>query len=150
MIAVLQRVSSGSVTIRGKLKAEIQTGLVILLGVVKDDSDMDAKQLATKISKFRMFNDEREKMNLSIQDISGSALVISQFTLCGDVKKGRRPSFLQAAPPGEGKRLYEEFKSQLSAIGIPVKSGEFGAPMSVSMINEGPVTFVLNTREQRI
>jgi D-tyrosyl-tRNA(Tyr) deacylase len=146
MIAVLQRVSSGSVTIRGKLKAKIQSGMVILLGVVKDDSDLDAKQLATKISKFRMFNDEREKMNLSIRDIGGSVLVISQFTLCGDVKKGRRPSFLQAAPPEEGKRLYKEFKSQLSAIGIPVESGEFGATMSVSMINEGPVTFVLNTQ----
>ena len=146
MIAVLQRVSKGDVTIYGKICGAIRNGLVILLGVMKDDTEKDVIFLTEKISGFRIFNDDEEKMNLSIKDINGSVLVISQFTLCGDWKKGRRPSFVHAAPPEKGEHLYERFIYHLSEMGIPVDSGEFGATMSVSLVNEGPVTFVLDSK----
>ena len=146
MIAVLQRVSKGDVTIYGKIRGAIRHGLVILLGVMKDDTEKDVIFLTKKVSGFRIFNDEEEKMNLSIKDINGSVLVISQFTLCGDWKKGLRPSFVHAAPPEKGKHLYEQFIYHLIEMGIPVDSGEFGATMSVSLVNEGPVTFVLDSK----
>ena len=146
MIAVLQRVSKGDVTIYGKICGAIRNGLVILLGVMKNDTEKDVMFLTEKVSRFRIFNDEEEKMNLSIKDINGSVLVISQFTLCGDWKKGRRPSFVHAAPPEKGEHLYERFIYHLSEMGIPVDSGEFGAAMSVSLVNEGPVTFVLDSK----
>ena len=146
MIAVLQRVSKGDVTIYGKICGAIRYGLVILLGVMKDDTEKDVMFLTEKVSGFRIFNDEEEKMNLSIKDINGSVLVISQFTLCGDWKKGKRPSFVHAAPPEKGKHLYERFIYHLIEMGIPVDSGEFGAAMSVSLVNEGPVTFVLDSK----
>ena len=110
------------------------------------DTEKDVMFLTEKVSRFRIFNDEEEKMNLSIKDINGSVLVISQFTLCGDWKKGRRPSFVHAATPEKGKQLYERFIYHLSEMGIPVDSGEFGATMSVSLVNEGPVTFVLDSK----
>jgi D-tyrosyl-tRNA(Tyr) deacylase len=100
-----------------------------------------------KISGLRIFKDENDKMNLSIKDITGSALVISQFTLCGDTKKGRRPSFINAAPPEDGNRLYEYFLSELGKTGVSVQSGEFGAMMDVELVNDGPVTFVLNSKD---
>ena len=146
MIAVLQRVSKGNVTIYGKICGAIQYGLVILLGVMKDDTEKDVMFLTEKVLGFRIFNDEEEKMNLSIKDINGSVLVISQFTLCGDWKKGRRPSFVHAATPEKGKYLYERFIYHLREMEIPVDSGEFGATMSVSLVNEGPVTFVLDSK----
>ena len=146
MIAVLQRVSKGYVTINGEVKSTVQNGLVIFLGVVRDDAEEDVRFLTEKISGFRIFNDENEKMNLSIKDVNGSVLVISQFTLCGDWKKGKRPSFVHAAPPEKGKHLYEQFIYHLIEMGIPVDSGEFGATMSVSLVNEGPVTFVLDSK----
>ena len=146
MIAVLQRVSKGDVTIYGKIRGSIRHGLVILLGVMKDDTEKDVIFLTKKVSGFRIFNDEEEKMNLSIKDINGSVLVISQFTLCGDWKKGRRPSFVHAATPEKGKYLYKRFIYHLREMGIPVDSGEFGATMSVSLVNEGPVTFVLDSK----
>ena len=146
MIAVIQRVSKGDVTIHGEVKSAIQNGLVVLIGVMQDDTEEDVSFLAEKISGFRIFNDEDDKMNLSIKDIKGSILVISQFTLCGDWKKGRRPSFIHAAPPEKGEHLYERFIYQLSKKEIPVESGEFGAMMSVSLTNEGPVTFVLDSK----
>ncbi len=146
MIAVLQRVTKGDVSIQGEICGAINQGLVILLGVMKDDTEGDVKFLTGKISGFRIFNDEHEKMNLSIKDIKGSALVISQFTLCADWKKGRRPSFIHAAPPDKGEYLYKRFICQLGEDGIPVESGKFGASMSVSLINEGPVTFVLDSK----
>ena len=146
MIAVIQRVSKGDVTIHGEVKSAIQNGLVVLIGVMQDDTEEDVSFLAEKISGFRIFNDEDDKMNLSIKDIKGSILVISQFTLCGDWKKGRRPSFIHAAPPEKGEHLYERFIYQLSEKEIPVESGEFGAMMSVSLTNEGPVTFVLDSK----
>ncbi|MEC7926735.1 MAG: D-aminoacyl-tRNA deacylase [Candidatus Neomarinimicrobiota bacterium] len=146
MIAVLQRVSKGYVTINGEVKSTVQNGLVIFLGVVRDDTEEDVRFLTEKISGFRIFNDENEKMNLSIKDVNGSVLVISQFTLCGDWKKGRRPSFIHAAQPDKGEHLYKRFIYQLMEKEIPVESGKFGAFMSVSLINEGPVTFVLDSK----
>ena len=146
MIAVLQRVSKGYVTINGEVKSTVQNGLVIFLGVVRDDTEEDVRFLTEKISGFRIFNDENEKRNLSIKDVNGSVLVISQFTLCGDWKKGRRPSFIHAAQPDKGEHLYKRFIYQLMEKEIPVESGKFGAFMSVSLINEGPVTFVLDSK----
>ena len=147
MISVIQRCSWGKVTVADKVVGEIENGLVILLGVQKDDTEQDADFLVKKISGLRIFADENDKMNLSIKDVSGSALVISQFTLCGDTKKGRRPSFIHAAPPEEGNRLYEYFMSELEKEGVPVQSGEFGAMMAVELVNDGPVTFVLNSKD---
>jgi D-tyrosyl-tRNA(Tyr) deacylase len=147
MISVIQRCSWGKVTVADKVVGEIENGLVILLGVQKDDTEKDADFLVNKISGLRIFADENDKMNLSIKDVSGSALVISQFTLCGDTKKGRRPSFIHAAPPEEGNRLYEYFMSELEKEGVPVQSGEFGAMMAVELVNDGPVTFVLNSKD---
>tara|TARA_B100000029_G_scaffold91473_1_gene81395 strand:+ start:1723 stop:2169 length:447 start_codon:yes stop_codon:yes gene_type:complete len=146
MVAVLQRASKGKVTVEGRITGQIGTGLVILLGVMKGDTEADADFLADKVAGFRIFNDEDGKMNLSIRDIEGAALVISQFTLCGDWRKGRRPGFDKAAPPVEGKRLYEYFCEKLRKLEVPVETGEFGAMMDVSLINEGPVTFVMDSR----
>ena len=146
MIAVLQRASEGKVTVEDRITGEIGTGLVILLGVAQSDSEKDADFLADRIAGFRIFNDEHGKMNLSIRDVKGAALVISQFTLAGDWRKGRRPSFTTAAPPEEGARLYEYFCDQLRKLEVPVETGEFGAMMDVSLVNEGPVTFVMDSR----
>ena len=146
MITVIQRCSRGQVIVAEKVIGEIGHGLVILLGVEQNDSETDADFLVNKISGLRIFNDEKNKMNLSIKDMNGSALVVSQFTLCGDTRKGRRPSFIKAAEPEEGYRLYEYFISNMKKEGIPVESGEFGATMNVELVNNGPVTFVLNSR----
>jgi D-tyrosyl-tRNA(Tyr) deacylase len=147
MIAVIQRCSRGKVTVSNKVVGEISHGLVILLGVQKNDTENDAEFLMKKICGFRIFNDENDKMNLSIKDVNGSALVISQFTLCGDTKKGRRPSFIKAATPDDGNRLYEYFMSEMKKSGVPIESGEFGAMMDVELVNNGPVTFVLNSKD---
>ena len=147
MIAVIQRCSRANVKIGQNIVGQIGNGLVILLGVKKDDNEEDADFLVKKISGLRIHNDSNEKMNLSIKDVEGSALVISQFTLCGDTKKGRRPSFIHAAPPKEGQRLYEYFISSLLEAGVPVESGEFGAMMDVELVNEGPATFILNSKQ---
>ena len=147
MIAVIQRCSRGKVTVSEKVVGEIDNGLVILLGVQKGDTEKDADFLVNKISGLRIFSDESDKMNLSIKDVDGSALVISQFTLCGDLKKGRRPSFVNAAPPEDGNRLYEYFMAELNQSGVQVQSGEFGAMMNVELVNDGPVTFVLNSKD---
>jgi len=147
MIAVIQRCSRANVKIGKNIVGQIRHGLVILLGVKKDDNEEDADFLVRKVSGLRIYNDSNEKMNLSIKDVDGSALVISQFTLCGDMKKGRRPSFIDAAPPKEGQRLYEYFISSLLKEGMPVESGEFGSMMDVELVNEGPATFILNSKE---
>ncbi len=147
MIAVIQRCSRGKVTVSEKVVGEIDNGLVILLGVQKGDTEKDVDFLVNKISGLRIFSDENDKMNLSIKDVDGSALVISQFTLCGDLKKGRRPSFVNAAPPEDGNRLYEYFMAELNQSGVQVQSGEFGARMNVELVNDGPVTFVLNSKD---
>ena len=147
MIAVIQRCSRGKVTVSEKVVGEIDNGLVILLGVQKGDTENDADFLVNKISGLRIFSDENDKMNLSIKDVNGSALVISQFTLCGDTKKGRRPSFIKAATPDDGNRLYEYFISEMKKGGVPIECGEFGAMMDVELVNNGPVTFVLNSKD---
>ena len=147
MIAVIQRCSQGKVTVSDKVVGKISHGLVIFLGVQKNDTENDAEFLVNKICGFRIFNDENDKMNLSIKDVNGSALVISQFTLCGDTKKGRRPSFIKAAPPDDGNRLYEYFMSEMKKSSVPIESGEFGAIMDVALVNNGPVTFVLNSKD---
>lgn len=147
MIAVIQRVSQGAVEVDGQVSGSITNGLVILLGVVDDDEEKDADFLTDKISKLRIFNDNHGKMNISILDIGGSALVISQFTLCGDWRKGNRPSYIKAAPPEKGRGLYEYFITALRSTGVPVETGVFGAKMDVSLINDGPVTFVLDSRK---
>ena len=147
MIAVIQRCSRANVKIGKNIVGQIRKGLVILLGVKKDDNEDDADFLVRKVSGLRIYNDSNEKMNLSIKDVDGSALVISQFTLCGDMKKGRRPSFIHAAPPKEGQRLYEYFISSLLKEGMPVESGEFGSMMDVELVNEGPATFILNSNK---
>ena len=147
MIAVIQRCSRGQVTVSDKVVGEISHGLVIFLGVQKNDTENDAEFLVNKICGLRIFNDENDKMNLSIKDVNGSALVISQFTLCGDTKKGRRPSFIKAATPNDGNRLYEYFILEMKKGGVPIESGEFGAMMDVELVNDGPVTFVLNSKD---
>ena len=147
MIAVIQRCSRGKVTVSEKVVGEIDNGLVILLGVQKGDNEKDADFLVNKISGLRIFSDENDKMNLSIKDVNGSALVISQFTLCGDTKKGRRPSFVNAALPEDGNRLYEYFMLEMKKGGVPIECGEFGAMMDVELVNNGPVTFVLNSKD---
>ena len=145
MLAVVQRVSRANVRVKENIVGEIDGGLVILLGIEKGDDEKDATSLAHKISKLRMFNDDNDKMNLSILDVNGAALVISQFTLCADTKKGRRPSFLNAESPDLSNNLYELFKTLLINNGVQVQSGEFGAMMDVQLVNNGPVTFILNS-----
>jgi len=148
MIAVIQRVHRADVIIEDRTSGCIDAGLVILLGVAAGDTESDANFLVDKISGFRIFPDEEGKMNLSIKDMGGSALVVSQFTLCGDWRKGRRPSFTKAAKPDEGEKLYEYFCKVLKVSGVPVETGEFGAMMDVSLVNNGPVTFVLDSKQK--
>ena len=146
MIAVLQRVSRAGVTIEGRVTGSITSGLVVLLGVHKTDTETDVKFLVEKSANLRIFSDSVGKMNLSLLDTGGSALVISQFTLVGDWRKGRRPSFIGAAPPEQGERLYEHFIAGLRGQGVSVQTGVFGATMEVELVNDGPVTFVLDSK----
>ena len=147
MIAVIQRCSRGKVTVANNNIGETGPGLVIFLGVKKGDSETDADLLVQKIVHLRIFNDKDQKMNCSLKDINGAALVISQFTLCGNTKKGRRPSFLNAAAPEKGKELYQYFIDKIEEASINVESGEFGAMMNVELVNDGPVTFVLDSNK---
>ncbi len=148
MIAVLQRVTTGKVKIGDRIIGDIDNGLVILLGVHRDDKEEDIIFLADKIIGLRVFDDNNGKMNISLQDAKGSILVISQFTLCGDWRKGRRPSFTKAADPDKGKFLYDGFINAVRSRGINVETGEFGAAMDVSLVNSGPVTFVLDSHDR--
>jgi len=143
MKAVVQRVTSGKVTIEGDVKASIADGFVILLGVEQEDTEEKANYLARKIANLRVFDDGKGKMNLSLIDIGGSAIVVSQFTLMADTRKGNRPSFIKAAPPEIASPLVDHFASQLSAYGIETQSGEFGAHMVVDIQNDGPVTILI-------
>nr|WP_317413110.1 D-aminoacyl-tRNA deacylase [uncultured Solibaculum sp.] len=146
MRAVLQRVTHASVTVQKEIVGEIGQGFLILLGVTHEDTQEEAELLARKISGLRVFTDEQDKMNLSLLDIDGEALVVSQFTLYADCKKGRRPSFINAARPEEADRLYQKFVELLVQHGIrKVQTGRFGADMKVSLQNDGPVTIVLDT-----
>ena len=145
MIAVIQRCASSSVKIDNKKISEIAYGLMVLLGICIDDKEKDAERIAKKIQALRIFNDEKEKMNLSIKDVKDSILVVSQFTLCANIKKGSRPSFINAAPPLIGKRLYDYFILYLKDTGAEVHTGEFGADMNVELINQGPATFIIDS-----
>ena len=143
MKAVIQRVTSASVVVDGRAAAGIGQGLLVLLGVEKGDAEAQADWLAEKIAGLRIFSDPAGKMNRSIQETGGSLLVVSQFTLAGNCAKGKRPSFDTAAPPEEGKRLYEYFVQAARRVGLPVETGIFQADMQVSLVNDGPVTFIL-------
>lgn len=143
MKGLIQRVKRASVTIDGKLHSEIGHGILVLLGVEKGDEKENAEKLADKLSKLRIFEDENDKMNLSVQDIKGEILVVSQFTLAGDCKKGTRPSFDKAELPQKANELYEYFNDLIREKNIPVKTGVFGAMMDIELINDGPVTFML-------
>ncbi|WP_085307995.1 D-aminoacyl-tRNA deacylase [Planktotalea arctica] len=142
MKAVVQRVSRASVSVEGAVIAEITHGVLILICAMQGDSEAQGDQLAAKISKLRIFKDEAGKMNLSLKDIGGEALVVSQFTLAGDTSRGNRPGFSSAAPPGDGQRLYEHFAAALTGLGVPVHTGQFGADMAVDLLNDGPVTIL--------
>jgi D-tyrosyl-tRNA(Tyr) deacylase len=145
MRAVLQRVSWARVTVEGNVTGEIGAGLMILLGVGRDDTSAVAVSMAEKVSNLRIFEDDQGKMNRSLLDVKGSALVVSQFTLYGDARAQRRPSFIAAAPPELAKSLYEEFCAALRALGITVATGIFQTMMSVELVNEGPVTILLDS-----
>lgn len=148
MRAVVQRVSEASVVVNGEVKGCVGKGFLVFLGVGMGDSHDDARYLADKVASLRLFEDEQGKMNLSLGDVGGEVLAISQFTLYGDTRKGRRPSFTRAAPPGEAKPLYEAFVDALRALGTPVSTGVFGAHMQVHLENDGPVTLLLDTGER--
>lgn len=143
MKALIQRVKKASVTIDGQLYSQIGRGLLIFLGVEKEDLEENAEKLSQKISNLRIFEDENDKMNLSVKDVNGEILVVSQFTLCGDCKKGTRPSFDKAAPPEKANALYEDFVTKLRESGFSVQTGKFRAMMDVELINDGPVTFMV-------
>lgn len=145
MRAVIQRVKSSSVTVKNEVVGEIGKGLLVLLGVATSDSIDDAEYLADKIVNLRIFEDEDHKLNRSLIDIGGKMLVVSQFTLLGDCRKGRRPSFVKAAPPEKAKALYRRFVQRVRECGIGVETGRFGAAMKVSLINDGPVSLIVSS-----
>jgi D-aminoacyl-tRNA deacylase len=145
MRAVVQRVSRARVTVDGSVTGEIAAGLLILIGVGHNDSSPVAAALAEKIANLRIFEDDQQKMNRSLLDVKGSALVVSQFTIYGDARGQRRPSFVAAAPAEQAKNLYEEFAEALRNLGLGVATGVFGAMMSVELVNEGPVTILLDS-----
>ncbi len=148
MKAVIQRVSRAKVTVGERVTGEISKGFLVLLGVMDGDTEEQMKLLAKKVSEIRIFNDENDKMNLSLSQVSGSVLVVSQFTLCADVSHGRRPSFTPSAAPNAAKDLYEKFCKEIKNLGISdVQTGEFGADMKVELLNDGPVTIIMNTDE---
>ena len=147
MRAVLTRVRSASVTIDGEVTGKIGQGFLILLGVGPEDTEAHCKYLAEKALGLRVFEDENEKMNLSLTDVGGEVLVVSQFTLYGNCRKGRRPSFAGAAGPELGNRLYEQFLTECEKLGFPPQHGRFGADMQVESVNDGPVTLILDTEQ---
>ena len=145
MRAVVQRVSSSKVTVDGEVTGEINKGLLVLLGVTHEDTSKDVDYIIDKVLNLRIFEDENEKMNLSLKDVGGELLVVSQFTLYGDCVKGKRPSFIQAARPETAIPLYEKFIENLRNQGINVETGSFGADMKVELLNDGPVTLVIDS-----
>lgn len=145
MRAVIQRVTESSVTVEDERIGEIGQGLLILLGVTESDSAADADYLVKKIAHLRIFEDDQAKMNRSLINIHGSALVVSQFTLYADTRKGRRPSFTAAAGPEKADDLYRYFVEQMKSLGVPVATGKFGAMMQVALVNDGPVTLILDS-----
>jgi D-tyrosyl-tRNA(Tyr) deacylase len=148
MRAVVQRVSRAKVTVDGEVTGEIGLGLLVLLGVGQQDTEADAVYLADKISGLRIFEDEMGKMNRSLQDAGGEVLAVSQFTLYGDARRGKRPSFDAAAPPETARRLYEFFVERIRAAGLRCETGTFQAMMQVELVNEGPVTILLDSKKE--
>lgn len=147
MRAVVQRVTKASVSVEGKLVGEIGNGLMVLLGVGDEDNDQDLQYLVEKVVGLRIFQDENDKMNLSLIDVKGELLIVSQFTLYGDARKGKRPSFIKSAKPDIGEMYYEEFIKKTKSLGIKTEKGIFGAHMDVHLINNGPVTILLDSKK---
>jgi D-tyrosyl-tRNA(Tyr) deacylase len=147
MIAVVQRVRESSVSVAGQVIGAIGPGLMVLLGVAQEDSEKDADYLADKMLNLRIFEDDAGKMNRSVLQIGGAILVVSQFTLLGDCRKGRRPSFIEAAPPQKAETLYNYFCDQLRTSGIAVATGRFRAMMQISLVNDGPVTLIVESKK---
>jgi D-tyrosyl-tRNA(Tyr) deacylase len=145
MRAVLQRVTRAQVTVAGEVVGQIERGFLVLLGVAQDDTEADAQYLADKTVQLRVFDDAAGKMNLALADVGGAVLVVSQFTLLADCRKGRRPSFIAAAPPEIAERLYEIYVAAIGTQGIPVATGRFRAMMEVELVNDGPVTLVVQS-----
>lgn len=148
MRAVVQRVSSSSVTVDGSVIGKTKQGLLVLLGVTDTDTAEDAQYICEKVSHLRIFEDEQDKMNLSVMDVGGEVCVVSQFTLYGDARKGRRPNFMKAAPPTMAERLYLEVVEAFKEKGLPVSTGQFQAHMQVSLVNDGPVTILLDSSKE--
>ena len=146
MIAILQRVKTAEVLIQNQQYNAIEKGLLILLGVSKGDTKNDVNYLINKIIKLRIFNDQNNKMNLSISDINGDIMVVSQFTLLANIKKGMRPSFINSAEPNLAEKLYNLFISRLSDTGLNIKTGKFGSMMDICLVNNGPATFILDSK----
>lgn len=147
MRAVVQRVSQAEVTVDGESVGKIARGFLVLLGVAVDDKPADAVAVASKIVGLRVFEDEAGKMNLSLAEVGGAVLAVSQFTLLADCRQGRRPSFTAAAPPELANRLYQEFIAEVRGLGIPVETGRFQADMQVALVNDGPVTLLIDSRK---
>jgi D-tyrosyl-tRNA(Tyr) deacylase len=145
MRAVIQRVTRAQVTVDGEVIGKIANGLLVLLGIAKTDTPTDAAYLAGKIARLRVFDDEKGKMNLGMADVKGSMMVVSQFTLYGDVRRGKRPSFDDAAPPQQARDLYEHFVERVRAAGLICETGRFQAMMQVELVNDGPVTILLDS-----
>ncbi|MDH3716827.1 MAG: D-aminoacyl-tRNA deacylase [Planctomycetota bacterium] len=148
MRACIQRVREASVVVDDEVCGRIGAGLLVLLGVAQEDSETEASWLAEKVAGLRIFADDAGQMNRSVQDFGGGVLVVSQFTLLGDCRKGRRPSFVKAAEPQKAEALYDRFVESLAALGVPVQTGVFRADMQVSLVNDGPVTIWIDTRER--
>ena len=146
MRAVVQRVSRAAVHVGGRQVAAIGRGLLVLLGVARDDSEADARYIADKLAGLRIFDDAEGRLNLSVADVGGAVLLVSQFTLLGDCRKGRRPSFSHAAPPETAQQLYRQVADRLERAGIPVQTGRFREHMQVSLVNDGPVTVLLDSK----
>ena len=147
MIIVVQRCSEAKVTVNNKIISQIKSGLMLLVGINKGDEFSDADKVVDKIINLRIFNDEKNKMNLSVLDINGSVMVVSQFTLCGDTRKGRRPSFINAENPDRGLEIYDHVVTRFRDKGLNIVTGEFGAMMDIELVNEGPATFIINSKE---
>lgn len=147
MRALVQRVARAQVEVEGAVSGAIERGLLVFLGVSEPDSGEEIPVMARKIAKLRIFSDEAGKMNLSVQDIGGAALVVSQFTLYADTRRGNRPSFTTAAPPERAERLYQQFMEALRDVGVPTEAGVFAADMKVSLLNDGPVTIWLDSAD---
>jgi D-tyrosyl-tRNA(Tyr) deacylase len=147
MIIVIQRCSRAQVSVNNEIISQIKSGLMLLVGINKGDEFLDADKAVDKVINLRIFNDEKDKMNLSVLDTKGSLMVVSQFTLCGDIKKGRRPSFINAENPDTGLLIYKHMINRLRDKGINTVTGKFGAMMDIELINEGPATFIINSKE---